>query len=532
MTAVSHDYIIVGAGSAGCVLAHRLTEDPDTTVLLLEAGGPDDKPEIHIPFALTKLLQSEVDWAYYTEAQAALNGRQIFWPRGQVWGGSSSINAMVYMRGHPAVYDGWAAAGNIGWDYASLLPYFKKSEHQERIRSEYHGTDGLLNVADPRDANPLSCAFLDAASELGLPRNEDFNGGAHEGFGFFQLTMKEGERWSTARAFLQPALKRPPRRASAQALTTLTHAHATQILFAGSRASGVAYLQDGQTQQAYANREIILCGGAINSPQLLLLSGIGPANHLRQMGIPVRVDLPGVGHNLQDHLDVPVAYECIEPISLSQSWAAAELAYRYFRKGPLACNGGEAGAFLKTQPDLPLPDLQFHFAPGWSVGFGVVRPQGHGFTFWPALLLPQSKGYLELKTADPLQHPRIQPNYLTHEAEFDVLIYGIKLARQLAQTEAFAPFIGAEIQPGTAVQSDDEMREYIRQSASTVFHPVGTCQMGVGKTAVVNPQLQVIGVEGLRVVDASVMPTIPNGNTNAPVIMIAEKAADLIQQAY
>ena len=531
----TYDYIIVGAGSAGCVLANRLTENGTATVLLIEAGGRDEKPEIHIPFALTKLLESEVDWSYYTEAQEHLNGRSIFWPRGKVWGGSSSINAMVYMRGHPAVYDGWAALGNEGWSYADVLPYFKKSERQERIHDGYHGVNGRLNVADPRDANPLSCAFLEAASELGLPRNDDFNGATQDGFGFFQLTMKGGERWSTARAFLHPALQRPPRQASAQALTTLTHAHASQILLDGNRAIGIAYWRDGERHEVYANREIILCSGAINSPQLLLLSGIGPADHLQKMGIPVRLDLPGVGQNLQDHLDVPVAYECTEPISLSQSWAAAELEYRYFRKGALACNGGEAGGFVRTQPGLPMPDLQFHFAPGWSVGFGVVRPQGHGFTFWPALLLPQSTGYLQLKTVDPLTHPLIQPNYLSHEAEFDVLIQGIKLARQLAQTAAFAPFIGQEIQPGIDVQSDEQMREYIRRTASTVFHPVGfnrlTCKMGVAgdETAVVNPQLQVHGISGLRVADASIMPTIPNGNTNAPVIMIAEKAADIIK---
>jgi choline dehydrogenase len=405
-----------------------------------------------------------------------------------------------------------------------VLPYFKKSEHQERGADNYHGVTGPLNVADPRDANPLSCAFVDAALGIGLPHNEDFNGETQEGFGFFQLTMKGGERWSTARAFLHSALQRPN-------LTMLSQAQATQILFDDNRASGLSYWRDGQSHEVYARREIILCGGAINSPQLLLLSGIGPADHLRQMGFPVQLDLPGVGQNLQDHLDVPVAYECIEPISLSQSWAAAELEYRYFRKGPLACNGGEAGGFLKTRPDLPMPDLQFHFAPGWSVGFGVVLPQGHGFTFWPALLLPQSKGFLQLKTAAPLAHPFIQPNYLAHTAEFELLIYGIKLARQMAQTDAFAPFVGQEIQPGIDVQSDKELRAYIRQSASTVFHPIGTCKMGLDvSTAVVNSQLQVHGIQGLRVADASIMPTIPNGNTNAPVIMIAEKAADLVKE--
>ena len=522
-----YDYIVIGAGSAGCVVANRLTENPETTVLLLEAGGSDDKPEINIPYAAWSLQKSDVDWAYDTEPQPHLNGRRIFWPRGKVLGGTSSINNMVYIRGHRQVYDAWCAAGNAGWGYADVLPLFKKSEHQERGAGDYHGQGGPLNVANLRDANPLSCAFVEAARELGFTLNDDFNGAQQEGFGFYQVTQKNGERWSTARAFLGPSRGRPN-------LTIITRAQATRLLLDGRRVVGVAYVQKGEVGEVSADKEVILCGGAINSPQLLLLSGIGPAEHLRAMGLSVIVDLPGVGQNLQDHLDVAVAYQCTEPISVGTfNRAAAELEYRYFRKGPLSVNGSEAGGFLKTRPDLAMPDLQFHFSPGWSVGFGHDRPPGHGFAFWPGLLLPESRGYLQLRSADPLEPPLIQPNYLTSEADQQVLVEGVKIARRLAQTEAFAPFIGEAIKPGPEMQSEAEIRAYIRDNASTVYHPTGTCKMGpdTDPLAVVDPQLRVHGVQGLRVADASIMPTIVNGNTNAPAIMIGEKLADLIRSA-
>jgi choline dehydrogenase len=517
-----YDYIIVGAGSAGCVIANRLSDDPAATVLLLEAGGRDDKPEIHIPYAAWSLQQSDVDWAYHTEPQPHLNGRHIFWPRGKVLGGTSSINAMIYIRGDRHCYDEWAAAGNDGWAYVDLLPYFKKSEHQERGADEYHGAGGPLNVADLRDANPLSCAFVDAAQELGFTRNDDFNGAAMAGIGFFQVTQKDGQRWSTASAFLKPAMQRPN-------LTITTQAHATRLVCKGQRVTGLTYLKEGRSHEVEARCEVILCGGAVNSPQLLLLSGIGPADQLQALDIPVVADLPGVGQNLQDHLDIAVAYRCTEPISVGMVYAAAELEYRYFRKGPWTSNGPEAGGFLKTRPDLPLPDLQFHFTPGWSVGFGPERPEGHGFCFWPTLLLPQSRGYLALRSPDPLEPPLIQPNYLAGDADMAILVKGVKLARRLAQTRAFALFVDEAIQPQPAVQSDADIRDYIRNHVSTVFHPVGTCKMGLDPMAVVNPQLQVHGMQGLRVADASIMPTIVNGNTNAPAIMIGEKAADLIK---
>jgi choline dehydrogenase len=519
-----HDYLVIGAGSAGCVVAARLTEDPTTRVLLLEAGEAGDRPELRIPYAAWSLQGSEVDWGYQTEPQPQLEQRRIGWPRGKVLGGTSAINAMVYMRGHRQIYDDWRAAGNPGWGYEDLLPLFRRSQGQERGGSLYHGADGPLNVADQRDANPLSCAFVDAARELGYPINDDFNGVEQEGFGFYQVTCKGGERWSAADAFLKPAMQRPN-------LQVVTGAQATRLLFEGRRAVGAEYIQGGELQKVRAAREVILCGGAINSPQLLLLSGVGPAEQLRALEIAVVADLPGVGQNLQDHIDVAVAYSCTEPISVGVVYAAAELEYRYFRKGPLASNGPEAGGFLKTRPELAVPDLQFHFSPGWSVGFGAERPAGHGFAIWPALVLPESRGYLRLRSPDPLAPPLIQPDYLASPADIDVLIAGVKIARALAAAQAFAPFRGAAIKPADTIQSDEAIRAYIRANTGTVYHPAGTCKMGADRLAVVDSQLRVHGVERLRVADASIMPTLINGNTNAPAIMIGEKLAELITKS-
>lgn len=518
-----YDYIVIGAGSAGCVVASRLTEDPNTTVLLLEAGGPDDSENIHVPVFFGRLFKTEYDWSYYTEPQHHLHNRRLYWPRAKVLGGCSSHNAMIYNRGHRYTYDRWAEDGSEGWGYTDLLPYFKKSENQERGASLYHGVDGPLNVADLRDVNPLSSAFVEACVELGFKQNNDFNGLEQEGFGYYQVTQKNGERCSAATAFLTPALGRPN-------LTIKTSVLASRLLFEGTRVTGVAYFQNGDQREARVAKEVILCGGAVNSPQLLLLSGVGPAEHLAALDIPVAVDLPGVGCNLQDHLAVLINYECTEPITLANAKsAAARLEYKHFRKGPLSSNIVEAGGYLTTNPALSLPDLQLFLAPVWLIEHGFVQPPGHGFAFQPTVVLHASTGSIRLRSSDPRHHPLIQPNYLESETDLKTLVTGVKFARYLAATKAFAPFTGNEFEPGSHVRTDDDIREFIRDRAESLYHPVGTCKMGVDRMAVVDPQLRVHGTQGLRVADASIMPLLPNGNTNAPCIMIGEKAADLIK---
>jgi choline dehydrogenase len=525
-----YDFIIIGAGSAGCVLANRLSENPNHSVLLLEAGGSDNRREFQVPMLGWSLQNTEVDWAYTTESQTCMYDRQVSWPRGKALGGSSSINAMIYIRGHRQCYDDWAALGNVGWSYEDILPYFKKSEHYFRgandphFQDGLHGIDGPLHVADPRDPNPLSCAFVDAAIEIGLPLNNDFNGRTQEGIGFYQLTQKDGRRCSASVAFLHPIMDRPN-------LTITTNAQATRLLFDHRRIAGVEYLQDGHLHEVTANREVILSGGAINSPQLLLLSGIGPGYHLQEIGIPILVDLQGVGQNLQDHLDVPVALHAKEPLNLRPDSATAEIEYRHFQKGDLTSNGPEAGGFVRTHPDLPMPDLQYHFSPSSRDELVDPAVYPNGFTIWPGLLLPESRGDIKLRTLDPIDHPIIQPNYLSKDRDVDVLLYGIRQARQIAQARAFEPFVDKALIPDPAIEGGDSLRDFIRRTATTIYHPVGTCKMGVDPLAVVDPQLKVYGVEGLRVADASIMPIIVNGNTNAPAIMIGEKAADMILES-
>jgi choline dehydrogenase len=519
-----YDYVLVGAGSAGCVLACRLTEDPAASVLLLEAGGPDECAEMRVPAAFSRLFKTECDWAYETEEQPHLNGRRLYWPRGKALGGSSAINAMIYIRGHPHDYDRWHDAGNKGWNFAAVLPYFKKAEHQERGPSEYHGIGGPLHVADLRTVNPLSRAFVEAGAEVGLRRNADFNGPELDGVGVYQVTQKRGRRHSAAAAYLQPIRGRPN-------LTIRTRAHATRIVFDGARASGVRYVAGGREQEAEAAREVILCGGAVNSPQLLLLSGVGPADHLRGLGIPVVADLPGVGQNLQDHLAMGVVYRCKEPITLASAETLGNLLrYIVLRRGPLTSNVAEAGGFMRLYADSVTPDVQFHFGPVFYVNHGFTTYAGHAFSGGPALLHPQSRGSITLRSADPLKPPAIQPNYLAAEEDLATLVEGVKWIRRLLQARAFDRYRGEELYPGADAHDDAGIADAMRRVAETLYHPVGTCRMGNDPMAVVGSRLQVHGVDGLRVVDASVMPTITSGNTNAPVIMIAERAADWIRE--
>ncbi|MCZ6771073.1 MAG: choline dehydrogenase [Proteobacteria bacterium] len=519
---MTYDYIVVGAGSAGCAVAARLAEDPGARVLVLEAGGADEGQDIHVPALLGNLFRTDFDWDYETTPQTHCDGRQDYVPRGKMLGGTSSMNAMIYQRGAPANYDAWAAAGNETWGWAGVLPFFLKAENQERGGSRYHGTGGPLNVADLRDPNPLSLAFVGAAAEQGYLLNEDFNDGEQEGFGLYQVTQIGGKRCSTAVAYLHPAMKRDN-------LTVETSAHAQRLVIDGRRCTGVVYKQNGTEKAADAAREVIVSSGAIGSPQLLMLSGIGPKDQLEKLGIAVVLDLPGVGENLQEHLQAPVAYSCTQPITL----AAAEEPDQYEKlksegMGMLTSNIGEAGGFLTVKSDAPAPDLQFHFTPCYFISHGDGNPEGHGFTVMPGMVGTRSVGRLTLRSADPTDKPLIDPNYFADEADLEVLVEGVKIARKLLNSTVFDAYRGDEVVPGAAVRSDDEIKAYLREKVQCIYHPVGTCKMGNDPMAVVDDTLRVIGIAGLRVADASIMPTIVNANTNAPAIMIGEKCADMI----
>jgi choline dehydrogenase len=522
----AYDYVIVGAGSAGCVLASRLTEDPNTRVLLLEAGGTASAREVRIPAAFSKLYKTVVDWNYSTEPEPCLHNRKLYWPRGKMIGGSGSMNAMIYIRGNPCDYDDWAGLGNDGWGFQDVLPYFKKSERQERGASEYHGASGSLSVADLRRVNPLTRSFLAAAKELGIPANSDFNGATQDGAGLYQVTQMAGQRHSTADAYLTPAQAR-------ENLTVLTHAQATEIVVENHRAVGIEYLLLGSAiETALAEREVILTGGAVNSPQLLLLSGIGPADEIRRVGIHVVHDVPGVGKNLQDHLMVSVGYLCKKPVSMANAESLRNfLRYLVFKRGPLVSNVAEAGIFSRTRAGLCEPDLQLLFGPAYYVNHGLTPRKEHCFGFGPTVVTPESRGSISLKSANPLEPPAIRANYLSAPADMRVIVEGVKLSRQLAHAKSFELYRGGELHPGLSVQSDEEIAKFVRAEAETLYHPVGTCKMGNDSMAVVDATLRVHGIDGLRVADASVMPRIPSGNTNAPTIMIAEKAADLIRAA-
>jgi choline dehydrogenase len=541
--AMTFDYIIVGAGSAGCTLANRLSAQPDVSVLLLEAGGPDTKMEIYIPAAYTKLHRSAVDWSFWTEPQSALNGRRMYQPRGKTLGGCSSTNAMAYVRGNRLDYDDWAAFGNAGWSYDDVLPYFIRSEHNQQydqLDARYHGQNGPLNVTyATRFRTPLARAFVESCVQTGIQENSDYNGALQEGAGLFQFTIKDGRRHSAATAFLKPALNRPN-------LKVITHAHTTQLIIRNDRATGVEFRTSrNQTERATARREVILSAGAFHSPQLLMLSGIGPADELRAAGIALKKELPGVGQNLQDHVFAGISSLCSQRATsanfhlkpLNQLKGLAQ--FFMSRKGPMTISPLEAVAFLNTEPspDSSRVDMQFHFAP---VHFGndgktdvydlSTYPTTDGFTVLPTLLKPKSRGFIGLRSGNPLDPPIIQPNYLTDESDRLTLINGFRRAIEVLKADAFGPYSRGISYPANYA-SDDLIWQHITTVLETVYHPVGTCKMGNRNTdelAVVDAELRVWGIDGLRVIDASVMPTIVSGNTNAPTIMIAEKGADLI----
>ena len=524
-----YDYIIVGAGSAGCVLAARLTETAGVRVLLLEAGRPDRSWRIDMPSAVGSLLSSDrFNWNYTSEPEPFLNGRRLTHPRGKVLGGSSSINGMVYIRGHAKDYDGWAKGGANGWSYAEVLPYFKRAEQHYLGGDTYHGSDGPLAVYAPDyKRSPLAESFVEAAVQAGYPRSADVNGEQQEGFGRIDRTTLNGRRWSVARAYLRPALDRPH-------LLTQTEALVHRILLEKDRAVGVEYSVHGQKKAAYADAEVIVSGGAINTPQILLLSGIGPAGELSALDIAVKHDLPAVGANLNDHPDIVVQHRCLQPVSLygiNRGAGKLMTGIRWFIKqdGLAASNHFEAGGFIRSRPGVDFPDLQLTFMP-LAIQPGTLSDVGsHSYQVHIDLMRPRSTGHVKLRSADPQAPPSLLFNYLQDPQDRQDLRTSVRLTREILAQPALAPFRGEELSPGAKAQSDSEIDAFVRQGVETCYHPVGTCRMGVGADCVVDEHCRVHGIRSLRVVDASIMPAIVSGNTNAPTIMIAEKASDLIR---
>lgn len=540
-TGNAFDYIIVGAGSAGCVIANRLSQDPNVSVLLLEAGGKDSNPFFRLPMLMGKLFQSGIyNWRYHTEPEQHMNNRELYWPRGKVLGGTSTINGMIYIRGNREDYDRWAQMGLPGWSYDEVLPAFRRSEGHVEREGDYHSGQGELTVCRARSDNPLHNIFVEAGVAAGLPFNDDFNGEVQDGVGRFDFTIRDGKRWSTSYAFLRPVSDRPN-------LTIVTGAYSEKILIEEGRATGIKARVGSKITSYHANREVILSAGVVNSPQLLLLSGVGPKDELGEHGIKSSVDLPGVGKNLQDHVDCVMSWECTKPVTLHNNlrldkitWAVVQ--GMVFGKGMATTFPYEAGAFVKSRADLAAPDIQLHFMPATESTAGLHIPNPfakkkpveaeHGFTLRVGPMNPQSRGEITLRSADPKDPPKIFANYLQSDFDIETMIKGIRITRDIIGQEPLAEFRGKELEPGIDCASDEDLTQWLRANAMTTFHPVGTCKMGNDPMAVVDAKLRVHGVQGLRVADASIMPIISTGNTNAPAIMIGEKLAEFIQEEY
>ena len=534
--APAYDYVVIGAGSAGCVLANRLSADPAKKVLLLEAGSRDRNPLFRLPMLMGKLMHSGLyNWHYHTEPEPELNGRRIYWPRGKALGGSSTINGMIYVRGNRHDYDRWAQMGLPGWSYDDVLPAFRKSEAHRQRNGEYHGTTGELTICRARSTNPLFDVFIKAGVEAGHRFNDDFNGAEQEGFGRYDFTIRDGKRWSTSRAFLYPALQR-------KNLTVTTNALTERIIIENGRATAVDYRVSGKLTRTRVTREVVLSAGTVNSPQVLLLSGIGPADEIRKHGLAVVQDLPGVGRNMQDHVDSVLAYACPQPLSLYRDLRADRLTLSILQAavagtGVATTFPYEGGAFMKSRPDLEAPDIQAHFMPAlektanlhWPNPFARRKDsESHGFSIRVGPVNPESRGTITLRSSNPAEPPVIRANYLSAAYDRDVMLKAIRMIRQVIAQKAFDGYRGREIAPGPGITSDSDLFAWLRDNALTTLHPVGTCKMGNDPMAVVDSRLRLHGIEGLRIADASIMPLVTSGNTNAPTIMIAERAAEFI----